>query len=607
MPGCLEGLHAIATHIVQGVEHDSLVKDIEKRARDIFTKDVDAAPETRIFYSSTNTSPIITMKNGKFSAVEAMTIANGKILKSGSLKDAKAAAPTVTDPTDIGGNCIVPGFVEPHLHIITSAMLDKFLLNCDPLNPKIGGTFEGTIAFLRNKVGTLKKGAWLLGYGYDPSRLEPHEGSFRDLTPALFEKEGLTDNPILIINASGHIAYANSLALSEAKQDEPASGVLIEPAAFQPIINKALPSQLVKSLDIFKGLFNVLNQWSAKGFTTIFDAGVGLSIPKLDALILSALAICAPLRIAGAAANMTPGDAEKTVGKGDMPLGGATPLKIKTIKLWMDGSTQGFTGALEEQYKNELLPEYFWGAPWGWARWKVRKTCHITPFTQFDIFEEMMKWASRGYQLMVHVNGDCASEVVLDAFERLKSELPDSKVRHRLEHFTVTQSKQIERAAKLNLYASHTIGHVKYWGNTFDKYILGSERAGRIDPLRDDVQQGLVYSLHSDSPVSQADGLSYVRTAATRLMYERSPDKNPERVLGSDQTVTVEQALAGITVNPARQILLDEEIGTLEDGKDANFVVLSQDITSSSLDAKDINSKWVLETWFKGRLTSPRG
>ncbi|RGP81388.1 amidohydrolase 3 [Fusarium longipes] len=603
MPGCLEGLHAIATHVVEGVERDVLVKELESLAKDALGKDANATPEIRIFYSSKNPTPIVTMKDGTFSAVEAMAIKDGKILSVGSLKDTKDAAPTATELTDIGDNCIVPGFVEPHLHIITSAMLDKFLLNCDPLNPDIGGTFDGTIKFLQNAVGKLKKGSWLLGYGYDPSRLEPVNGSFRDLTPKVFSEYELNDNPILIINASGHIAYANSLALEKANQKEPASGVLIEPAAFQPIITRALPSQILKVGDIFEGLFNVLKKWSSKGFTTVFDAGVGLSNPYLDPYILSALSICAPLRIAGAAANMMPGDAEKTVGKGDMPPGGATPLKIKTIKLWMDGSTQGFTGALEEQYKNELLPEYFWGAPYGWARWKVRKTCHITPFTQLDIAAEMERWASRGYQLMVHVNGDCASEVVLDAFEKLKT--PDTKVRHRLEHFTVTQSKQIERAAKLGLFASHTIGHVKYWGHTFEKYILGPDRASRIDPLQDDVQKGLVYSLHSDSPVSQADGLSYVRTAATRLMYEKSPDKDPERVLGCEQRITVEQALAGITVNPARQILLDDEIGTLEKDKDANFVVLSRDITSSSLDAKDINSDWVLETWFRGCLKSP--
>ncbi|SPJ74492.1 uncharacterized protein FTOL_04223 [Fusarium torulosum] len=601
MPLCLEGLHATATHILGGVEQNELIKELDKLADDAFRKDAAATPESHIFYSSTNPTPIITMKDGTFSVVEAMAIGNGKILKVGSLDDAKAAASTVKDLTDIGSNCIVPGFVEPHLHIMTSAMLDKFLLNCDPLNEAIGGTFEGTIAFLQQAVKKIRKGSWLLGYGYDPSRLEPYQGSFRDLTPKVFSDNNLNDNPILIINASGHIAYANSLAFAVAGICEPDAGVLIEPDAYEPLVKKAVPSQLIKAGEIVEGLINVVKGWSSKGFTTVFDAGVGTSIPQLDAFILSGLGRFAPLGITGAAANLGPDGAAKTVGHDQMPAGGATPLKIKTIKLWMDGSTQGFTGALEEKYKSELLPTYFQHSPYGWARWEVNETCHIKPATDYNIATEMQKWASRGYQLMVHVNGDCASEVVLDAFENLHT--PDPNIRHRLEHFTVTQSKQVERAAKLNLYASHTIGHVKYWGHTFEKYILGPERAHRIDPLHDDVEHGLVYSLHSDSPVSQADGLSYVRTAATRLMYERSSE-NPGKVLGPEQRVSVEQALAGITINPARQILLDDEIGSLEEGKDANFVLLSQDITSPSLDAQDISSNWVLETWFQGRKRS---
>ncbi|WZH48426.1 amidohydrolase family-domain-containing protein [Fusarium acuminatum] len=601
MTTCLQGLHATATHILGGVEQNVLLEELEKLADDAFGKVASPSPESHIFYSSTNPTPIITMKDGKFSAVEAMAIENGKILKVGSLNDAKAVASTVKDPTDIGGNCIVPGFVEPHLHIMTSAMLDKFLLNCDPLNEAIGGTFEGTITFLQQAVKGIKKGSWLLGYGYDPSRLEPHEGSFRDLTPKVFSDNNLNDNPILIINASGHIAYANSPAFSVAGVCEPKSGVLIEPDEYGPLVKKALPSQLIKAGEIIEGLINVVKGWSSKGFTTVFDAGVGSSIPKLDALILSSLGKFAPLRIAGAAANLTPDAAADVVGHGQMPPGGATLLNIKTIKLWMDGSTQGFTGALEEKNKSELLPTYFQHAPYGWARWEVNKTCHITTATPYNIGTEMQKWASRGYQLMVHVNGDCASEVVLDAFEKLHT--PDPSIRHRLEHFTVTQSTQVERAAKLNLYASHTIGHVKYWGHTFEKYILGPDRAQRIDPLQDDVKHGLVYSLHSDSPVSQADGLSYVRTAATRLMYDRSSE-NPGKVLGPEQRVTVEQALAGVTINPARQILLDDKIGSLEEGKDANFVLLSHDVTSPLLDAQGIGSNWVLETWFQGRRRS---
>jgi predicted amidohydrolase YtcJ len=78
------------------------------------------------------------------------------------------------------------------------------------------------------------------------------------------------------------------------------------------------------------------------------------------------------------------------------------------------------------------------------------------------------------------------------------------------------------------------------------------------------------------------------------------------QVLGEDQIVSVEAALAGVTINPAKQIMLDNEIGSLEKGKDANFVILAHDISSLSVDAKDIDSKWVKETWFKGVKRYPQ-
>ena len=602
MPGCLEALHGVANRILKGIEHDALVQELEKLASNI----VHPSPTPFIFYSSVNPEPIITMSNGKFTPVAAMGIDAGKVLKTGSLAEVQAQLPAVKTPTDLKEKCIVPGFIDPHLHVVTSALIEKFLLNCDPLNPATQGTFEGTLAFLQQQTQKLKPGAWLLGYGYDPSRLEPRETSdgpkFPDLTTQVFDEYNLKDNPILIINASGHIAYANTLALKGVDTDSK-DGVLIEPEKFEPVLEKALPTQLIKLPQILEGLTSVIHRWSRKGFTTVFDAGVGLNSPKSDAFVLNIISKLSPMQIAGAAANLLPGTANATVGEGDMPKDGATPLKIKAIKLWMDGSTQGFTGALEEKYLPEMIPDYFQNAPYGWARWEVKDTCHITPETPYDIAEEMQNWASRGYQLMVHTNGDCSTEVVLDAFEKLQT--PDPNLRHRLEHFTVTRADQIERAAKLNLYASHTIGHVKYWGHAFSKYILGEDRAKRIHPIRDDVDNGLLFSLHSDSPVTQADGLSYVRTAATRLMY-RGPDQKPEDVLGESQTVTVEQALAGITFNPARQILLEDQVGTLDEGRFANFVVLDRNIASDEIDAKDISSDWILETWFQGRKSSAK-
>ncbi|KAM5345991.1 hypothetical protein ACJ41O_011852 [Fusarium nematophilum] len=600
MPGCLEGYHAAASRILNGVDHNALLAEFGKQGNDASG----ASSESRIFYSSTNPAPIITMKNGQFSAVAAMAIENGKVLATGSLEEVTAAATSVEARTDLLNNCIVPGFVEPHIHIITSAMLEGFLVNCDPLNEDTGGTFKGTIAHLQREAQKLPEGAWLLGYGYDPSRLEPHDGAFQDLTTDVFDANDLNHHPILILNASGHIAYANTPAITLAGVPNPRKGILIEPAEYMPVVKKALPCDPAKKTKVIRGFHTLLDKWSSKGFTTVFDAGIGTNNPAKDATTLNGLKGFAPLRISGAAANMVPDMAAVIVGDGQMPAGGATDLGIKTIKLWMDGSTQGFTGALEERYKEDMLPSYFRESPHGWAGWEVKATCKIKPATHNDIGEEMQKWASRGYQLMVHVNGDCASEVVLDAFEKLHT--PDPNLRHRIEHFTVTKPDQVQRAARLNLNVSHTIPHVRYWGHTFNKYILGKDRAQRIDPVRDDVDNGLVYSLHSDSPVSQADGLSYVRTAVTRLMYNKSREEEEEEeeeeeaVLGPCQTVTVEQALAGITINPARQILLDHVVGTLEKCKSADFVVLKEDIASPLIDAKDISSDWVLETWFRG-------
>jgi predicted amidohydrolase YtcJ len=609
MSGCLEGYNAIAQQLLEGIDH----KELLEKLKDETSIQPSALRESKswVFHSTSNPTPIITMQNGKFSAAPAMAIKDGKVAAIGTYEAVKAAAGPLAEEKDLESQCIVPGFVEPHLHIILSAMLKGFLINCDPLNQETCGTFDGTINFIKCKSKDLKRESqWLLGYGYDPSRLCLGEDKkFQDLTFDVFTKANLNEHPIFIINASGHLAYANQKAFKIAGVDNTTcnppdgryvkdkegnlTGVLLEPSSYVKFLKKALPKDLLKTPKIVAGLHEVVKEWSEKGFTTVFDAGVGQT-GVLDASVLYTLSLVAPLRIAGAAANLKAGDACDIVGHGNMPPHGATALKIKTIKLWMDGSTQGFTAALEKQYNTDVLPCYFSKDPNGWARWSVGSTCPIDTGSGC-IADEMQAWAAKGYQLMVHVNGDCAADVVLDAFDQVVAAVPPKPpIMHRLEHFTVTTLEQVKRAKKLNLGVSHTIGHVKYWGCTLRKHILDTDRADRIDPVKDDLDNDLVYSFNSDSPVSQADALSFVSTAATRLMYK------DDKVLGQNQTVSVEAALAGVTINPAKQVMLDSEIGSLEKGKNADFVILSQDISSPTVDAKDIGSTWVKETWFKG-------
>jgi predicted amidohydrolase YtcJ len=140
--------------------------------------------------------------------------------------------------------------------------------------------------------------------------------------------------------------------------------------------------------------------------------------------------------------------------------------------------------------------------------------------------------------------------------------------------------------------------------------VLKDERAERIDPVKDDVDLGIVYSFHSDSPVSPVQPLMYACIAATRTMYQR-PDTD---VLGRDQRCSVIEALRGITTNAAKHVMLEDLIGSLESGKSADMVRLDQDPTMITDDhAADLGGIRVLETWLKGKMvyrrdtTTPQG
>ena len=620
MSGCLEGYTVIANHLLAGLDEDAIRKEFEAVSSNSASST--DRPQALVFYSSTNPNPIITMRDGHFNNAPAMAISSRKIVAVGSLQQAKDAVGPDAPLRDLGSRCVVPGFVEPHLHIILSGMLNGYLDNFDPLyicqQPDGGPAFDDAVKYISSMANKLQPDAWLLGYGFDPSRYQPDaSGKFQDLTIAILQENGINHrNPIFIMNASGHLAYANQKAFDVAElspnlanqKDYPQVdgnfvGICLEAASYKPFISKAFPEDIDKLPKLPVGMIKAAKEWIQVGFTTVFDAGIGMTAGLPEVALLVSLRWSVQLRITGAAANLT-SDAAANIVPESMPKDGATLLGIKTIKMWMDGSTQGFTAALEERYESKALPSYFECAPYGWARWDVLSSCPIPNSGQGPIVDEMLKWAKGGYQLMVHVNGDCAAEVVLDAFKQVRSDpsvSPD--ILHRLEHFTVTNKAQVQSAKELNLGVSHTIDHVKYWGSTFREHIFnapGDPRADRIDPVHDDFVNGIVYSFNSDSPVSKADALSFVSTAATRLLYDNN-DKSTGQTLGSEQCVSVEAALAGVTINAARQILLDSEIGSLEVGKDANFVVLSQDISAASVNAGDISSQWVSETWFEGR------
>ena len=586
MGGCCQpGLELLAREMLRNVDFDSVTKPSVHIASEVKSQN------PRIVKNGT----ILTLRDGKYSPAEAMVIHDGQITYVGGLPEAEKAAGFDADITDLKCGCALPGFIEPHLHLVLTALVDNYMVSLSPLTIK---TRKEAIEKLKQHIKKVSKGQWVISYGYDPSRVEDHLEFTRDI----LDNEVSSTIPLWIDNLSGHLAYVNTALLTAAKipdgQATPGfqmingrlTGVVFE-AGIQRLAS-SIPSCLLPSAsDYLHWAQKTLKKWASKGCTTINDNGIGVSGASEPSLIkaITTNSTTVAIRFYGALAVTLLETQPPLFPVPDKPpvpnLGNAI---VSTIKFWADGSTQGFTAALRSPYLS--FPDY--AMPRG-----------ILTNSDATLSDSMALYLQKGFRLSVHANGDRAVDQTLDVFETIFKAYPQwapekTGIVHRIEHFTVVHADQLSRAKNLSVSVSHTIGHVQYWGPTFQDYVLGSPRAVVIDPVHSDEKQDLIWSLHSDSPVTEVDPLLYLRTATTRMMYPG------DCVLGPEERVDLETALKGITVNPAKQLGVWDKAGSLEVGKHADFVILEKD--PRSVKAADLNHLSVEETWVGGQLVYAR-
>jgi predicted amidohydrolase YtcJ len=155
------------------------------------------------------------------------------------------------------------------------------------------------------------------------------------------------------------------------------------------------------------------------------------------------------------------------------------------------------------------------------------------------------------------------------------------------------REEQLDEAKKLGMLPSFFPGHVYYWGDRHRDIFLGPRRAARISPAASAVRRGMRFTLHHDAPVVPEDMLHIVWCAVNRMT-------SSGKLLGADQRIAVRDALKAITIHAAWQYFEEDRKGTIEPGKLADFVILSDNpLTIESTKIKDIR---VLET-IKGGVT----
>ena len=497
--------------------------------------------------------------------------ADGKILAVGDESLIKRFPDA--ERIDFAGKTIVPGLIDAHVHLmglgIARARVD--LVGSE--------SKEEILRRLQSFESTLEEDEWLTGRGWDQNdwvvREFPNAADLDDLFP---------NRPVWLDRIDGHAAWANTAAMKKSTVDvtiavDPQGGRIMRDEQGRPtgifldaakvFIDKGVPALSEETLD--RALHVAVREANSAGLTGVHEAGTSLYAVHryrraIDAGELS-------LRIYAMADGMQ--DTFAALCR-DGPFEYKNRLSMRSVKLYMDGALGSRGAALLADYSDDpgnrgLL------------------------FTQPDVFAEYVADVMRcGLQVNTHAIGDNGIRVVLDAYEKGIAATGGGPGRHRIEHAQIIALEDIPRFGELNVIASMQPTHATsdmYWAE--DR--LGPERIQGAYAWRKLLDTGARLAFGSDFPVEGVAPLLGFHASVARQDLKNWPEGG----WYPGERLTREEALKAFTLDAAYAAFQERQIGSLEVGKRADFVVLSADIMS--IPAEEIPATRVLSTWLDGK------
>jgi len=519
--------------------------------------------------------------DANFSEAEAIAIRENKIIAIGSNTDVRAAAGANAQIVDLAGRTMLPGFIDAHSHVVAGSIVDAVM---DYVGMAKYATVAEVLDHIAARAAATPAGEWLVFRNFDPAVQTGLDAlTFNELDAIS------TEHPIFVLNASGHLAYANSKAFEVAgvpddvenppgaefvrDADGKLTGVMNNNVAYSRV-SGAYPA--LATANPVEALVGLLSKWSQHGLTTVSELSLGsLSQSPADTEVMLAAAASGrlPARIRAYAFYTLGAETWDTAGV--TPGTGNALARVAGYKLVADGSNQGYTGLQREPYLDS-------------------DNRGLAYMSADELREAALERAGKGWHLAIHCNGDAAIDNVLDACEALRDAgIELSNVRPRIEHCSILHDEQIARMKDLGASASFLIGHVHYWGVAMRDKVFGEEKAQLLDRCRSCEEAGVGFTVHSDFMVTDPVPLHMIEMAVTRTTW-----KEPEYVLAPQERVSVESAIRAVTSEAAWQLFSEHEVGSLEPGKLADLVILDRDPRKVQADQiKDIR---VLETWMDG-------
>jgi predicted amidohydrolase YtcJ len=538
---------------------------------------------------------IITLDK-KNQVAQAMLIHKNRIVQVGSNQQIKAKIQSDTVIHDLQGKTVVPGFIDAHGHFPGSALAT---LNVDLNSPPIGTikSIDELLTALKNKASNTSTNHWILGVGYDDTLLaEKRHPTRKELDLAV------PDHPVFLWHVSGHMGVANSAALKIAEieeQSEPPEGGAYVRDPISGKLNGLLEETAITDIQMMAMDFSIMNffrmiksasyDYAKVGVTTAQSGAVTYEIAQ--GLYFGSRLGLIPMRLElwPLFDELGPQLLDGSVAKNSFQ---SDKVNLGAIKMMADGSIQGYTGYLSQPYHVPPAHSSDRTSEQASDRTSDPASDQATPGTENEYRgyprvpkDELIDWVDKyhraGFQLAIHGNGDASIDDILSAIELAQMKTPRDDTRHIIVHAQMARPDQLDKMNHLGVTPSFFVAHTYYWGDRHRDIFIGPERTARISPTATAMNKNVRFSLHLDTPVVPMDPLFLLWTATQRL-------SSSGQSIGPDERINPLAALRAITIDAAWQIHQEDNRGSLEVGKYADLVVLSQDLLQFPELLKDI-------------------
>ncbi len=546
-------------------------------------------------------TPDLILINGKIltvdakdSVVEAIAISKSKIVAVGTSADIQRLANPATRVIDMHGLTATPGLIDTHGHFADGGVDEVYHVVLSDVQ-----RVSDAVAKVREKAATLKPGEWLVGAGWDEGKLAERRYLLASDLDAI-----TPNNPVWLMHTTGHYGVANSYALKlahiSASTTDPPAGTIDRDAQGRPTgVLKESAKDLVVNLipattpeQWQRGILHTIDGLHREGMTAVKDAA--LTQPTWDAyrdllrqnklnerifVLWDAGHTLESARQALGQISALP-KPPGSLGDGVLLSGGA--------KIFMDGSGGARTA-------------------WMHQAWNKNSTDIDSgnvgyPATDPKIYRQQVRlFHQAGVHVGTHAIGDRAIDWVVDTYAEVLKEKPTRGLRHSIIHCNIPTDHAINEMASLQkMYdAGYPEAQAPFMWWIGDTYAgnFGPQRSQRLEPFKTWLAKGVQWAGGSDyfvTPYAARYGLwASLQRETLKGVYGAHP-------FGTAEAIDVHAALRSYTAWAARQLFLEDKIGTLEPGKDADIAIWDHDLYS--MPAQDIKNLKCEMTIFAGRV-----